>query len=413
LKILTLVYSIGPGGTERAAVNYAIGYKNFGIDSRVWVLGEGLDRKPSLDKFDVTVYLDTATVHKANFSTIQQWRPDIIHIHRIDDTIFKLLQVFKASGSKIVQTNVFSRPIYNDNYKIIDASFQLASWGVWKYHNWMRGEKNAPVNLRVPYIINAADFSKVESNARIALRRSLELPDNAIVAGRVGQAHPSKWDKRIFTIVEKVTQDVPNLFFVFVGLPADLKKAYNELPAKIKTQIRLIDFIAGDEKLSEFYKSIDLFVHISKIGESFGYVLVESLVSGCPVVTYVTPLKDNAQFEIISNNEGGRCAASDLEVIQSIKELASNQNLSKQKMIKDVTSRYSEEVVIPAMLSIYRDLLKRDITSLQKRSKQDVLEAQTVYDKQMSRYGFEGLFLKTAFQLLHQPLIAKKLGRGL
>ena len=55
MKILKLVWSVGPGGTERAAVNFAAGYKIYGCDSRVLVLGEGDERQKELENAGVDV----------------------------------------------------------------------------------------------------------------------------------------------------------------------------------------------------------------------------------------------------------------------------------------------------------------------------------------------------------------------
>ncbi len=65
-----------------------------------------------------------------------------------------------------------------------------------------------------------------------------------------------------------------------------------ELLADIyQKNIRTIDFIKGDKALTDFYSSIDVFVHISAIGESFGYVLTEAMICGCPVITLARLLK--------------------------------------------------------------------------------------------------------------------------
>jgi hypothetical protein len=58
------------------------------------------------------------------------------------------------------------------------------------------------------------------------------------------------------------------------------------------------------------YSSMDCFVHGAQIGESFGMVLAEAMLCGCPVVTASRPHKDNSQVEVVGHRRGGVVAAS-------------------------------------------------------------------------------------------------------
>jgi hypothetical protein len=53
---------------------------------------------------------------------------------------------------------------------------------------------------------------------------------------------------------------------------------------------------------------MDGFLHLSRIGESFGMVLCEAMLCGVPVVTLSTPLKDNSQLEVVGHGVGGLVA---------------------------------------------------------------------------------------------------------
>ena len=50
---------------------------------------------------------------------------------------------------------------------------------------------------------------------------------------------------------------------------------------------------------------MDVFLHLSRIGESFGLVLVEAAQIGLPIATLATPLKDDAQGEIVRRMHAG------------------------------------------------------------------------------------------------------------
>ena len=58
------------------------------------------------------------------------------------------------------------------------------------------------------------------------------------------------------------------------------------------------------------YSSLDCFLHAARIGESFGMVLAEAMLCGCPVVTASRPFKDNSQVEVVGHLKGGVVARS-------------------------------------------------------------------------------------------------------
>ena len=410
MKILTVVYSIGPGGTERAAVNYAAAYKRSGCDSRIWVLGNGLDRKEKLDKEQVICYLDKINdAHEQHKVDIIAWKPDIVHIHSVDKEILHIAASLKAIGAKVVETNVFSRPHYDRSGSIIDVSFQLAYWGLWKYHQWMRCEKAKPINLRLPYLIFEEDFSlPKDQNAKHQLCAELNIPLNSFIAGRVGQAHPSKWDVRILDVAERVVTRNNGIYFVFVGLPEKFKKLLVALPQKIQKNIRLIDFISGDEALTNFYSALDVFVHMSAIGESFGYVLTESLLCGCPVICLSTPFKDNAQFEVVENKIGGYCTTSVKEFVARLLDISKNKDeFEKINLRKHIVLRFSEPILITPLINTYHLLCSDNYDELNKLSLNEICLANAVVQRQIKFYGWRSFFIKIMLHGMHLPLLYK------
>lgn len=411
MKILTIVYSIGPGGTERAAVNYAVAYKRAGCDSRVWVLGDGHDRKYKLDNEQVITYFDKLDKqHESNAKDIGSWQPDIIHIHTLDSKLLNLIVPLKLKGAKVVESNVFSRPRYNKLQQLVDISFQLAYWGVWKYGKWMRDEKLKPINLMLPYLIFESDFIiNIHANEnRDRLCKQLNIPSSAFIAARVGQAHTSKWDKRIFTVVKKSVELNSNIYFIFVGLPEKFLKELESLPHHVKNNIRTLSVIENDVSLNRFYSSIDVFVHISKIGESFGYVLIEAMSCGCPVITLNTPLKDNAQCEVVENTKGGYCVNTINEFIEKLLVISLGKiDFDKNILQHHVFSRFSESIITKKILAIYELLINNKLVALKNMEMVDLRIAQTKVTAQVNMYGFKSFFIKNILKIMHLPFFYK------
>ena len=72
---------------------------------------------------------------------------------------------------------------------------------------------------------------------------------------------------------------------------------------------------------------INIFLHISKIGESFGYVIAESLLCETPVVTLNTPWADNSQSELVGNRKGGFTIFQKKNFIKAVQMLINDEKL--------------------------------------------------------------------------------------
>lgn len=295
-KILTVVYSLGIGGTERAAQNFAFGYSDNGHDSRLLVTAHDGPRRKNLEEKNVLVY-NINDAHCRN--ELEQWGPDIVHIHShgLDIEIFNILKRMFA-GSKFVETNVFSIPsLWNDQ---IDVSFQLSSWCSWRYssHPQYKGENIAVV----PNPIVCNDF--IQSNfERDINRKSVKaiygIPESAFVLGRIGQANIANWSVWIIDIFENLHNEGFTPYLLLVSPPNEvLERVFN---SKYRHYVIVVDPLFDDLRLKKYYSAIDLFLHIASIGESFGYVNAESILCGTPVLTMATPWYGNSQIEVVDN----------------------------------------------------------------------------------------------------------------
>lgn len=404
LKILTLIWSIGTGGTERAAVNYAIGYKLFGNDSRVLVLGEGHERYPDLFENSVHTTLVTKSSFKEQdiFNEFKAWCPEIIHVHNYTDSISTYIDLIKGPDTKIVETNVFSRPNFNPGYRTVNLSMQLSAWGYWKYTSCMKGASYCPEVAIVPYIVDDSKFKMPGKNEINSFLSSHNIPSQTYVIGRLGQAHPSKWDVRMLTVIKETIHPDNNIYYLLVGVPNNLAALFNQQSDFFKSRVIQIDKIEGDKNLSIYYYSLNCFAHISKIGESFGYVLAEALVCKVPVITMLTPLKDNAQFEVVGDQYGGLCVTSTSEFIKAVYQLYNNKQLElsiKKNLTNWVQERFSYDMVIPRQIDLYNTLLKGE-----KLQRQDI---RVIIKNNIKHYKGGSWFIFCLAKCFNNPLIYK------
>jgi glycosyltransferase involved in cell wall biosynthesis len=401
MKILTLVWSLGPGGTERAAANYAIAYKLAGADSRVLILGEGYERVDHVRSAGVPVI---ALLQEANgdgpLQDLASWGADIIHTHNFVSAFVPFIKQLKKTNTKVVETNVFSRPNFSADYCLVDASFQLSGWGLWKYRHWMGRTSAPPLARVVPNIVFDKDFPQSAASEVARYKQQFGIPESAFVIGRIGQAHPSKWSLGLVKILVALMREDPRIYVLLVGVPAAIKKKLLNLGDDITNRVKLIDYISGDRELALYYHSLSVFAHISSIGESFGYVLAEAMVCRVPVVTLLTPLKDNAQYEVVGHGTGGLCVSSRAGFVRAVKQLAIDKELYarlQQNLDRWVAGRFSPGLVSKDLLCFYEDLLNGSAVTQPVNSR--------LVKEQFTLFGWRRFLLYPMLRLINSPFI--------
>lgn len=116
-----------------------------------------------------------------------------------------------------------------------------------------------------------------------------------------------------------------------------------------------LPFIQGDDTLRTFYSAADVFLHASPIGESFGLVFVEALLSGTPIVTHSTPAKNNSQLEVVGHLRGGLIANGEAGIVSAMHQLVRDAPLRQRLALQGaahVRTHYTLEQVIPTLLQI-------------------------------------------------------------
>jgi len=363
VKILTLIYSAGIGGIERAAVNNAIGYKEFGHDSKVLVLGKGEERLSDLEEACVstTMLIYSKKQPAQVFKEFFDWKPDIIHVHNFQDDLIPYINQIKSATTKVVETNVFSRPYYNKSYQVISLSMQLSMWGYWKYTSLMKGADYSPQVGIASNIVIHNKFVKPTQNDIQSFLRLQEIPKDAFVVGRLGQPIPVKWDTKLIDVIENTVNEDNKIYYLLVGVPENFKKKLNKKTPFIQSRVKIISEIKGDSNLSLYYHSLQCFAHIAKVGESFGYVLAEAMICKVPVITMLTPVKDNAQFDVVGHEYGGICTINTKAFINAVFKLYHNEDYRIQlsnNLNGWVEDRFSTDVIIPVQIKYYTSILQ-------------------------------------------------------
>lgn len=419
MRILTVINHLGPGGTQRVAQNYSVGYRQAGHDVAVLAYVQGGPRQATLEDADILTLIG-GTNDQARQSAIAQavqWNPDLVHIHRTgytDPESGRLLQQLKQAVGRlpVLETNVFARVDYSPDRELIDVHLLLTRWCLWKWEQWQRHIQPMPIGTIVPYTIDTHSFYPPPAAQRAAFRAAHGIPDDAFLFGRIGQPSVWKWSPIIFDAYREIAQRYPHTYLLLVGLPPELRPRISSLPANIQERVVEIDFLHGDEALRQGYSAMDAFLHAAHIGESFGMVLVESMLCGCPVITLSTPHKDNSQLEVVGHEEGGLVVTDRASMVEAMSRMVEHAPLRQQLARRGadrVRERYDFERVISLLLrtaEIARQATSREEIRRQLRAdSQLVTHVSDAEIRSLLRQttGQTPLSRRLLMQLVHQP----------
>jgi len=331
MKILSIVCDLNKGGTQRAAQIFAEAYKKLGHDSRLLSF-YGLGTRYNELKDEIKIWNGFSV---NNIEQIKQWSPDVIHIHSHAlgaDDVNRLLESLPLNKIKVIEQNVFSKPSpWMDK---VDNSFQFSHWAYWLYR--LNGGDLLHASV-IPNPVRSDKFIRQDSINVSRFRREHNIPNDAFVIGRIGQSGEGKWSIMLIDIFNRLADRYANLFLIIVNPPVNIIKAINK--SAYKNRIKYIERIDGDKNLSLVYSSFDIMLHIAEMGESFGYVLAESILCGTPVVTLSTPWGDNSQSEVVSNGIGGYVANSRKTLIEIVEKyinkiIIHDTNDARQSIVK-------------------------------------------------------------------------------
>jgi glycosyltransferase involved in cell wall biosynthesis len=317
MKIVTVVFGLSIGGTERAAVNFATAYKSLGYDSRVLITGSTGPRKEELDANSIPTYFLDST----SLAFLSEWKPDLVHLHSHLLLYQDVLLILDAVGpASIVETNVFSEPSPWESK--LKYSFQLSEWCQRLY--LARGG-NPKIARVIPNPIAVGNFKVAEPELREQFRDLCSFSSTDLVFGRIGQPSEVKWHPFVVETFNRLCTECKNARLLLVGAPNSILEHVIQSP--YRHRIHCHQTISGNHELSVAYSSIDIFLHISAIGESFGMVLAESLICETPVVTLATPWADNSQGEVVGHEIGGFVATTANGLFQGCRKLALDKQL--------------------------------------------------------------------------------------
>ena len=343
MRILLICNELGYRGTPRFLVNCARIAKTAGHEVAVWALETGGPAADECARLNIPVAIGVT-----HFNKIIAFRPTIVHIHRgggishRDNSILSYIK--KECGSRIIETNVFGLPDLTMNSPI-DIHAHISRWDLWRWRRWFWPLHSTGIYL--PYCIDTDAIRPLQSD----FRERHGIPKSAILIGRIGK---TDWRELSHAVVPAMGRS-PNIFFATVHDYSDNIVPTNAWPEDIRRRVVRVPALKGPDVLSAFYSACDATLNFSPIGESFGYVVAESMACGTPCIAHSKPRNDNAQIEVSSLEAGSFPVRDAVAAEKSILEIAAKPLDANRKALcrNSIVERYSITRFSPLLLKTY------------------------------------------------------------
>jgi glycosyltransferase involved in cell wall biosynthesis len=329
MKIVVFLNQLGVGGSEKAACRWAKGLTERGHTVHVLTLRDG-PRRAALetDRIEVHLAADANAIRKR----LGDLRPDVIHAHapghpHVGDILGRaLLEMRKIP---VVQTNVFGR--FDNPKEDRWTDFRLfISWTSCVQAARRSFQKlNKDFFRRTSVAAYPLDANDGPSSPEIQqFRQRHGIQQGEILLGRLSRPEPNKWtDLPIAAFRIAATQD-PLLKLLLREPPPVVARSVANAPDRERFVV--LPATSDPAELAATTASLDVVLHTSSVGESFGYGIAEPMNYGKPVVANSTPWQDQAQIELVRHGECGFVASTVHTIADAILKLAGDVDLRKE-----------------------------------------------------------------------------------
>jgi glycosyltransferase involved in cell wall biosynthesis len=365
MRIIIFINSLSLGGTEKAACRWARGLQERGHEISVISLQDG-PRQAELERYKIPLRIIPASP-KAIANALAEISPDIIHAHapgfpHVGDVLGGAL---KPSPQKIpvVQTNIFGKlqhPLEDEwtDFRLFiswTSCVQAARRSFRKLDESFFRRHSVAV-----YPLDPLDVSPGADVA--AFRERLGIGADEVLFGRLSRPEPNKWTPLALEAFRRAARRNSKIKLLLREPPPAVAAALRQSPDAGRFIILPATSDAGE--LRRTLSALDVVLHTSSIGESFGYGIAEPMNLGKPVITHSTPWSDQAQIELVRPGECGFVAGTSAAMAEAMLRLADDAGLRQQmggRAREHIRALADPDVSVTRLEAVFRAAIeKRD-----------------------------------------------------
>lgn len=328
VNVAVFTNSLGIGGTEKAACRWARGLQERGHAVAVLSLQDG-PRRSELEQTGVAVRV-VPTHPDSMAAALQAVNPDAVHAHapgypHEGDMLGTALSRLKKR-IPVVQTNIFGRLENPAEDRWTD--FRL-------FISWTSCVQAARRSFRhldeaffrrasvAVYPLDPDDGADPVQITEFRERHGVK-PDE-ILFGRLSRPEPNKWTNLPINAFRMALRKNPRLKLLLREPPPAVAQGLATGPDR--DRFLILQATSDPDELRRTMSSLDVVLHTSSIGESFGYGIAEPMNLGKPVIANSTPWADQAQVEWVRHCECGFLAATPSVMAEAMLTLAADSAL--------------------------------------------------------------------------------------
>lgn len=135
----------------------------------------------------------------------------------------------------------------------------------------------------LPWPLDDADFRSRDADSRLAMRRMLEIPEDARCLMFLGRLHPMK--RPLETITALAQSGAASVHLILIGNPFGITEADCSAHASrlgVADRVHVVGPVFGVEK-HRYFDAADIFISLSH-RENFNFAAAESMAAGLPVI---------------------------------------------------------------------------------------------------------------------------------
>jgi len=376
ILMLTNTYLPHVGGVARSVETFRREYRRRG--HRVLIVAptfngsrqDGADviRVPAIQNFNGSDFSVRLPIPGFLMSTLQDFRPDIVHSHHpflLGDTALRIAAAFNVPivFQHHTMYERYTHYVPADSPALKRFVVDLATGYANLCDLVFAPSESVAVVLRdrgvrtpVSVVPTGVDTGRFAQGGGSATRQQQRIPRNAFVVGHVGRLAPEKNLPFLAESVARFLQEDPDTTFLVVGDGPSAKDVDRVFARHgVVDRLHRAGTLEG-EALVDAYHAMDAFAFASE-SETQGIVVVEAMAAGCPVVALDAP----GVREVVHDRHNGRLLKSQREeefaaALDWIGRHAGDGHTELRRAALQTAERFATPRCAEHALSLYQDL---------------------------------------------------------
>lgn len=346
MRIVTFINQLGYGGSEKAACMWARELARRGHDICIVSLEDG-PRRHELEAIPVTIVSRDANTLSQQ---LQELQPSVIHAHapghpHAGDVLGEALAGLPKK-IPVVQTNIFGQSLNprEDAWTDFRLFISWTSCVQAARRSFRKLDESffRRASVAIYPVLPAEDLNPPEVGN---FRLKHGVSSDEILFGRLSRPEPNKWTDLPIQAFRLALRHNPQLKLLLREPPRSVARRL--LAARDCERFIILPATVDNCELALTTSALDVVLHTSCVGESFGYGIAEPMNYGKPVIANSVPWLDQAQIELVRHGEWGFIASTPKTVAKAMVELSRDTNL-RRKLGQRAKAHIRELANLPA-----------------------------------------------------------------